>query len=445
MAAASYQYHQYQYHDHRPLTILNRDDNSFIRFKSQTIAKRKSAVELLQETKPLYVKSEIILDRKQELRRNLRSYQSSNSDGDLFPNDSNNGLLHKVNSSTSPLFNIYVSQNNSANGGTNVSFPLPKSPRLIPPPPAFRKSTSSLQLQNKLRKLLNADSKENLLEANSVAANSEPTSTVNKNAKYECNSSKLDFANNDHVNNQTSNLNVHKSLPDLTNIHDLSTRNDEQLDYGSCYCNPGSTCSDGNCKRSTHTACISLASCKNDCLHASTDYCDGQSSKDLKNDTDNAHKRGNSLPTSPVKSCTSYITPPSLYCDTSDLLKNRPVLRSKSDVGVRNLSSLQPVDIPLSDSASLNMFFDNLGLKSEEYSSLTAPRSNASSPVYMNSSISSLDSVGDRGSGSDNLSINHTIDSSPSIVERNARIIKWLCNCRKALEQVPRLATLQSR
>lgn len=43
-----------------------------------------------------------------------------------------------------------------------------KSPRLIPPPPAFRKSTNSVQLQNELRKLLNGDSKENLLETNSV-------------------------------------------------------------------------------------------------------------------------------------------------------------------------------------------------------------------------------------------------------------------------------------
>lgn len=40
-------------------------------------AKRKSAVELLQETKSLYVKSETVLDRKQELRRSLRSSGSS--------------------------------------------------------------------------------------------------------------------------------------------------------------------------------------------------------------------------------------------------------------------------------------------------------------------------------------------------------------------------------
>ena len=52
------------------------------------------------------------------------------------------------------------------------SIPLPKSPRLIPPPPAFRKSTCSLQLQNKLRKLLNTNSKENLFDTSSVSRKS---------------------------------------------------------------------------------------------------------------------------------------------------------------------------------------------------------------------------------------------------------------------------------
>jgi len=46
-------------------------------FEFLVSAKRKSAVELLQETKSLYVKSETVLDRKQELRRSLRSSGSS--------------------------------------------------------------------------------------------------------------------------------------------------------------------------------------------------------------------------------------------------------------------------------------------------------------------------------------------------------------------------------
>lgn len=56
------------------------------------LAKRKSAVELLQETKSLYVKSETVLDRKQELRRSLRS--SGSSDKGSSSHDITSGCYH---------------------------------------------------------------------------------------------------------------------------------------------------------------------------------------------------------------------------------------------------------------------------------------------------------------------------------------------------------------
>lgn len=54
--------------------------------------------------------------------------------------------------------------------GSFTCLPPPKSPRLVAG--CQRKSTAdSQQLQNDLRRLLNADSKENLFEATSVSAN----------------------------------------------------------------------------------------------------------------------------------------------------------------------------------------------------------------------------------------------------------------------------------
>jgi len=57
---------------------------------------------------------------------------------------------------------------NWSNGGGITCLPPPKSPRLVAG--CQRKSTAdSQQLQNDLRRLLNADSKENLFEATSVS------------------------------------------------------------------------------------------------------------------------------------------------------------------------------------------------------------------------------------------------------------------------------------
>lgn len=65
---------------------------------------------------------------------------------------------------------------------------------------------------------------------------------------------------------------------------------------------------------------------------------------------------------------------------------------------------------------------------------LTGPDSKASSPVFF-SDTSSVDSqtlcsANQITGGSDGAT--NTVTELPSIVERNARIIKWLCNCRKA-------------
>ncbi|XP_071449431.1 SH3 and multiple ankyrin repeat domains protein 1-like [Hetaerina americana] len=94
-------------------------------------------------------------------------------------------------------------------------------------------------------------------------------------------------------------------------------------------------------------------------------------------------------------------------------------------------------------STDLERFFDRLGLGGEN-SSPSAPSSPCpSSPPVFFDSVSSVDSwpgnVGmPRESGESGGGIGGRWreavppGSEPSIVERNARIIKWLCNCRKA-------------
>ncbi|XP_033339389.1 uncharacterized protein LOC117227943 isoform X1 [Megalopta genalis] len=135
--------------------------------------------------------------------------------------------------------------------------------------------------------------------------------------------------------------------------------------------------------------------------------------------------------------------------------RGRPILRSKSDISDRywrqdnGRSNKVPARPPRSIT-QLENFFDRLGLDSENYQRITEPDSKTSSPVFFDS-VSSVDSalglyswVGNNqtnqsgqwqnnncsvGMGNDDC--NQRVSDPPSIVERNARIIKWLCQCRK--------------
>lgn len=136
--------------------------------------------------------------------------------------------------------------------------------------------------------------------------------------------------------------------------------------------------------------------------------------------------------------------------------RGRPILRSKSDISDRywrqdNGRKKAPPRPPRSVT-ELENFFDKLGLDSDNYEMLTVPTSNTSSPVFFDS-VSSVDSAlglhpwsgnnqqssGGTGQqqwqGNNNCSGNdetsQRVSDPPSIVERNARIIKWLCQCRK--------------
>ncbi|KAF7379347.1 hypothetical protein HZH66_014718 [Vespula vulgaris] len=135
--------------------------------------------------------------------------------------------------------------------------------------------------------------------------------------------------------------------------------------------------------------------------------------------------------------------------------RGRPILRSKSDISDRywrqdngrtsKLSARTPRSV-----TQLENFFDRLGLDSDNYQLITEPDSKSSSPVFFDS-VSSVDSAlglyswignnqANQGSqwqnnncsiGMGNDDSNQRVNDPPSIVERNARIIKWLCQCRK--------------
>ncbi|KAL7296364.1 hypothetical protein TKK_0010378 [Trichogramma kaykai] len=136
--------------------------------------------------------------------------------------------------------------------------------------------------------------------------------------------------------------------------------------------------------------------------------------------------------------------------------RNRPILRSKSDISDRYWrhdspgGGKAPQQQQQRSLTQLESFFDRLGLEPESYRRMTEPSSRGSSPVFFDS-VSSVDSAlgpysawpsqaqwasgGNNcaGSNDDPVTLQQQRSSAdqPSIVERNARIIKWLCQCRK--------------
>lgn len=153
-----------------------------------------------------------------------------------------------------------------------------------------------------------------------------------------------------------------------------------------------------------------------------------------------------------VKQRGRYSSPSDRNCRSED--DRRPILRSKSDISDRYWhrgNTIQFSDKTITDKRSsggtksenvsqLERFFDRLGLNEETYAEFIAPKvqynsdsedSEHSSPVFF-SDASTVDS--NRLPDSTEVQPNtqaYRPSEPPSIVERNARIIKWLCNCRK--------------
>lgn len=127
--------------------------------------------------------------------------------------------------------------------------------------------------------------------------------------------------------------------------------------------------------------------------------------------------------------------------------ERKPILRSKSDISHRYFSrNVQKVDMSylpensaineqqraksenFSELEKLEQFFDRLGLSDDLRDS---SESNRSSPVFF-SDVATVNSDQLPDSTETQLETQPYRPIAPtSIVERNARIIKWLCTCRK--------------
>lgn len=136
------------------------------------------------------------------------------------------------------------------------------------------------------------------------------------------------------------------------------------------------------------------------------------------------------------------------YSNCSD--DRKPILRSKSDISDRYWNRREPEARSSSSNnkdksfhktesfSELVLFFEQLGMNDEQYEEFIIRRSredgynsNESSPVFFSDS-----STVDSNHLPDSTETQQTIQpyrppETTSIVERNARIIKWLCNCKK--------------
>lgn len=146
-----------------------------------------------------------------------------------------------------------------------------------------------------------------------------------------------------------------------------------------------------------------------------------------------------------IKQRSRYSSPNDRNCRSED--DRKPILRSKSDISDRYWHRSAPNDqTKLLDKRSkmdgvsqLERFFDRLGMNDDKYEEFIAPKlqrlsdsdSDHSSPVFF-SDASTVDSTRLPDSTETNQNTQaYRPSEPPSIVERNARIIKWLCNCRK--------------
>ncbi|XP_045512573.1 uncharacterized protein LOC123706954 isoform X1 [Pieris brassicae] len=130
----------------------------------------------------------------------------------------------------------------------------------------------------------------------------------------------------------------------------------------------------------------------------------------------------------------------------------RPILRSKSDISDRYRRSdgrssasapCEGEDSPDSPSeeSRLQVFFDRLGLESRTYDAVIRDE-DPDSPVFFSSAstvdsnqLATTDYTVQGPAGAQKPIYRNT--EPPSVVERNARIIKWLCQCRKVQMQPP--------
>ncbi|XP_045475231.1 uncharacterized protein LOC123681073 [Harmonia axyridis] len=338
--------------------------------KSQSMrSKRKSAVELLAESKPFYVKSEIVRDTTQAIPS--RPIPNITSGYATYTRSKS------VNVSSGPPQVFYKP--------INFSQYMAVSPSRSLPPISHRRSVNagtSDMLQNKLRQLLVCDSAEEL-SVEHIAPLSPPAEYAQR---------------------------CHKSLPDLHYRTELQGSNKSS---NKSLSNRDSGGSSGHYTQRSEPAPQLRQESRRD-SGSSTQH-SGGSSYYCCQEPECRNRQQQVYPPPPVfkrQKCLRY-------------KRDRPILRSKSDISDRYWRPPEP------PTSHLEQFFEHLGLTSDSYEEMLSDSRSSDSPVFF-SDISSVDS----SRPVDNVDYcpaPFRPSEPPSIVERNARIIKWLCNCRKSL------------
>ncbi|CAH1126519.1 unnamed protein product [Ceutorhynchus assimilis] len=377
--------------------------------KSQSMrAKRKSAVELLAESKPFYVKSEIVRDNTQQ----LPSRPHSN-----FGGYAGYGTYNRSKS-------VNVTGNCSYSKPTNFPQYMAVSPSRSLPPLTHRRSThfitlptahqatppnSTDLLQNRLRQLLVCDSAEEL-RVDQVKDARKPDVIRRRMAPL---SPPAEY----------SSQRCHKSLPDLHCRGSGGSGGAEPSSNKSSNKSLSNRDSGGSSGHYTQ---------RSEPAPPPRQFC---SQQDTRRDSGSStqHSGGSSYYCCQEPDCraarqTGYPPPPVSTFKRQKCLRykrDRPILRSKSDISDRYW---RPPELPTSH---LEQFFEHLGLTSDSYEEMLSGSHSSDSPVFF-SDVSTVDSS--RPLDNVDCCPQQTYRNSepPSIVERNARIIKWLCNCRKS-------------
>ncbi|XP_013777149.2 protein FAM110B-like [Limulus polyphemus] len=403
----------------------------------QNAVHRKSAVERLEESKANYVKSERVLDSKQSFKHSSCLQLSSRSHLDFLimgtskhshTYETLNGDCRTVGQQRPVIRARAKSQSESRD------IHVPK--KLSPYHPTSQMTENLEQLTLKKETEVShhkyAESPE---RAKVHRGNSDPVPKENW-ISYQPNTQKS--------------YNIHKSMPDLSPAQAKLA--------AQAYLQSPSESSRTSSFGSSHlkfevTPRPRLFTTPDYVTRSSSFKCDIYSDENnekyvTKSDLDELLKQTNQQKSSNV---TSTLNTPS---SENSGMRRKPVLRSKSDIGYRYGCNHHPTSSQRMTAQcipELERFFNNMGLESSVWKQLTGTSTTSSPPQFFGSGSSintddhqshvcsedSFQDEWDGGGGKDGLRGQDLRDHGPletSIVEKNARVIKWLFNCRKAME-----------
>ncbi|XP_018017683.1 uncharacterized protein LOC108674257 [Hyalella azteca] len=133
----------------------------------------------------------------------------------------------------------------------------------------------------------------------------------------------------------------------------------------------------------------------------------------------------------------------------SDEMRRRPILRSKSDITHERcvFGGKDEVDgspLPSLSGEDLEEFFESMGMDEDTFAEIMKPQE--ASPTEYFDEKSSEDSIPHRCSSDDEGQPQPAIirPGEPSIIEKNARIIKWLFTCQRAQGSLAQRPTTKS-